>query len=430
MKTKTWVVYDRADVRYTTYYEPRPPEPFWNVLIGQTYARTNSIDYGDNVPSWRRVIGLHENATTFLESRCMNFPKRNWQTGTKTYEKIGDPTAPKATGEVAGYLCSPNISSVPATFGNASLTTAKNRALSNFIAKVTQAQQALQGLVALGEVGETVKMVRSPLKAIYEGNFKYLEAVINGTKGISRLSSLARRANAVKRIAAGLWLEYSFGWKPLIADIESGCEALARIRTYNMPYQHIQALGKEMVISEVIQDDLVFSVWNLKRKVQVVDSASYKIYGDVVTSLPGANTTLGQLGFRGWRDFVPTIWELLPYSFLDDYFSNIGSILQAFAFNTADVRWCSTGSRSERSHAFVSLESVPTADPPGYRLVSEFFRPIDLETVTAVNNVRSPTLDTWFPSLEFSIPGMGLKWLNMAALLNVGRETTRRIARL
>jgi hypothetical protein len=38
-------------------------------------------------------------------------------------------------------------------------------------------------------------------------------------------------------------------------------------------------------------------------------------------------------------EFVPTAWELMPWSFLVDYFTNIGDILTSSVTDTSSVRW-------------------------------------------------------------------------------------------
>jgi hypothetical protein len=48
-----------------------------------------------------------------------------------------------------------------------------------------------------------------------------------------------------------------------------------------------------------------------------------------------------------------------------------------------------------------------------------------LTTVT-----RAPYIGSLIPSLQFTIPGLGTKWINMGALIAQSRATSRRIARL
>nr|QDH89358.1 MAG: hypothetical protein H3BulkLitter172403_000004 [Leviviridae sp.] len=118
---------------------------------------------------------------------------------------------------------------------------------------------------------------------------------------------------------------------------------------------------------------------------------------------------------------VPTLWELTPYSFLADYFLNIGNILDA-AFTSLDgVVWSNnttiqttvlrlTGSWRVR---------VNTANP---RYINEHFssdndeREFKRKTI-----VRTPVAPSSLLSipLTFSIPGIdSTRWINMAALLH------------
>lgn len=44
------------------------------------------------------------------------------------------------------------------------------------------------------------------------------------------------------------------------------------------------------------------------------------------------------LGFS-FENFIPAVWEVLPWSWLADYFLNIGDIIQAGVTNTSAVTW-------------------------------------------------------------------------------------------
>jgi len=43
-------------------------------------------------------------------------------------------------------------------------------------------------------------------------------------------------------------------------------------------------------------------------------------------------------GFRP-EEFVPTAWELIPYSFVVDYFTNVNDIINAWAYRSAGIEW-------------------------------------------------------------------------------------------
>jgi hypothetical protein len=79
----------------------------------------------------------------------------------------------------------------------------------------------------------------------------------------------------------------------------------------------------------------------LKRDTSVRTSVqtSVRYRGDVVAQ---AATTFADKAAR-WgfnpAQFLPTAWELLPWSFLVDYFATIGDYLDASFTNTATLKW-------------------------------------------------------------------------------------------
>jgi hypothetical protein len=125
----------------------------------------------------------------------------------------------------------------------------------------------------------------------------------------------------------------------------------------------------------------------------------------------------------GTRDFIPTIYELIPYSFLVDYFVNIGEILNAWSFNQADLAWHNDTNREVFD---TSVQVIPRVakDENGFTTLDSHvvLQNSFIRTVTFVR--RSDPLG--LPSLAFRFPGLGTKALNIAALarLRVLRPST------
>jgi hypothetical protein len=112
--------------------------------------------------------------------------------------------------------------------------------------------------------------------------------------------------------------------------------------------------------------------------------------------------------------FVPTVWELIPYSFLVDYFANIDDIISAATLNRSTIRWLAKTEVQILQAEFSSfnLAAFPSnlGSSSGYVIM-----PGHAISKRVIVN-RAAYTGSLVPTLEFTIPGFGTKWINMAAL--------------
>jgi hypothetical protein len=123
--------------------------------------------------------------------------------------------------------------------------------------------------------------------------------------------------------------------------------------------------------------------------------------------------------------FLPTVWELIPYSFLIDYFTNIGEIIEGWSSLLTRLAWCNRTVRRSyvrtlSSHA--DLSSIQKFNPS---VNSVSFVPSE-GVITKSHVLREKFEGTRVPDFVLKVPGMGsLKWLNIAALI-AGRNGDRK----
>jgi hypothetical protein len=119
-------------------------------------------------------------------------------------------------------------------------------------------------------------------------------------------------------------------------------------------------------------------------------------------------------------NFAPTAWELIPYSFLVDYFSNIGNVIDTASLGTVYLSW---GVRTERQF----FEYTSSAFDLYYPLNTDSHERFIHKSVNASggrsyqqNFFRSPvgSVEVGILDLTFKIPGIdeSRKWLNIGAL--------------
>lgn len=377
-----------------------PQEEYDSRAFGSTVEWTDTRDT-QNSPSWRHRIAQGLNATGTLFGTSQEVEASPGHFYHRYVDGEGSPFQFTETTVLDGFLLSADFPTV--ALGTASK--ADNQALMAYLAKARSAQTTLQGGVVLGELGQTLRGITRRSELIYQGLNSYLLALRKRKWPKSR----TKRREAL----ADYWLEWSFGWKPLVSDIDDAMNLLATDRSFLSEDVFIRTRGEELFAQDTGAPSTTYMSWSTRQKTLY----QVQYYGKVLRAVPNAIFGHGVTpsGFDS-SNWLPTIWELIPYSFLVDYFSNIQEVVSSWAFNRVTISWLS---KTVRVHNWNETymgrpsSSFSSADAyPGY-------------TACIVRSVNRQALSS-FPqvTLEFEIPGLGFKWLNMAALAVSSRRSS------
>jgi hypothetical protein len=393
----------------------------------------------DDVKDYKLLLRKHQSATTFLDGS--RYYVTGGSGGRAKYLGTNRFTGVAVEGaEVEGCVTPTSALANPVQSDDYSYL--DNRCLQKFASALYQAQHALQSVVCAGEFGETIRQIKHPLKALYESMFKYLGDVDKTARAIRRRATrrggIASRAfdslaaqrrqvvrDEVKKAVAGTYLEAVFGWIPLIRDIDSAAKAAARIIVYKPPYEFVNAFVQDAKILSPRIDIFGFGAGiSIKTVAEIKSEASVKMYG-ITLNQTGWNGYMQDLGFD-LRSFVPSLYQLLPYSFIADYFTNLGAIIEAASINHALVGWVNIGRRFSSSATVVSATPTFGTGIPSIKTEASFL-PGSFPSSAYARVRRSPYVGSFIPSLEFTIPGLGMRWLNISALLAQADATSRSI---
>lgn len=220
----------------------------------------------------------------------------------------------------------------PPTIPAGILDSLDRSALMSLSQKTKDAYQKISGMVLLGELRETLHMIRSPSIALRKGLSLYFDA-------LKKRASKARSHRDLRRAVNGTYLEFTFGWQPLISDIKAGAEAFAEVlnRREHDGLRPIRSKRFNWSQEAMISHDPEYAIpyffppasyLLLDRKVLQKSEAnvSYWSMQDFRLAQWNKPTALDSFGIS-LKEFVPSIWELIPWSFVVDYFTNIGDIL-------------------------------------------------------------------------------------------------------
>lgn len=173
----------------------------------------------------------------------------------------------------------------------------------------------------LGEFKATGNMAAKRIRQVAEialalkrGNFSHLGDMIKGNvpKGVKRLS-------ASRRLADG-WLELEFGWKPLVQDV---FDSLSILQTKFETGTSRLSKGNGTKGGFGVNDSSDFA--SIIRRIENNGpNASTKLYSEV------SNANIAKLNALGIANPAALAWDLLPFSFVVDWFIPVGPALASW----------------------------------------------------------------------------------------------------
>lgn len=383
--------------------------PYVPKTFSFTFRTLNSSRSGSSVPGWRQKIAQGINATSDFSAtleRGYIEPLMDHMRGTTVkgnywwgYQR-----------KTAGWW-SFGLTSVPSAPSASLVNSVSNRAATAFYKKLASQLTLFQGATALGELAETLRMIKNPAKTLRKSVDDYLSTAEKRKRGPKR---------RLDKDLADTYLEYMFGWAPLIKDIDDARTYLDR-RQEQLCNQliPITAIASGSESSDVATGQNLNFV-NAYARILTTKTVQHRYKGAIRTTVTGnPSFTAGSLGFAP-KDFLPTAWELLPWSFVIDYFTNIGDVISAYSIGRMGLAWGCSTLRTESLSTVYGINTTLGIAEVMYRYTKNGSGWLYRKSVnrTSVNSVP-------LPEIQFELPGLGTKWLNLAALTTAKLATSK-----
>lgn len=306
-----------------------------------------------------------------------------------------------------GHICSPN----PGHYSGSMSEEARSIAAIKVRMKIDAESSSFSGPTFLGELRESIHQMRHPAEAAFNltvAHVKHCDLL----RGKFRKRKITKKeyADAI----AGSWLEFSFGLAPLMSDISKIASAsLTVFEDKRLVRLTGSGVVSDSVSSRGVGGDGVFSTVSRYRNEVTTYTTKYTV--GYQRNVQGATDSLRNVVNAGnfeLSELIPTAWELIPWSFFIDYFSNIGKCISADLVSMANVVW---HSRVERYQFDVLIHSFCIeSNALAYLGTGTFSEtPIYATRYTYVN--RTDVLPD-FPTIQFRLPGRAGQFLNIAAL--------------
>jgi hypothetical protein len=212
------------------------------------------------------------------------------------------------------------------------------------VAKITSALSDIRTqynlLVTLGEANETRAHLCKTASRLYHGFLSFRKGNIVGAykhlagrkpvpvrkeRTHRQLKRRAKDGSLLDDVSSG-WMEFSYAWMPLISDMHSAAKYLAekqvksRFSVYQVSRKHALELDQKKVLtSDSGSNSYDFTHYNHHE-------CNVKMTYEVCPAFMWGANTLDELGFK---DPASLVWELLPLSFVVDWFINVGQVLES-----------------------------------------------------------------------------------------------------
>lgn len=366
-------------------------------------TKTNTVS-GYRLDNYRKRIALGLPATTTMQGEEYSCKLQQGALGGEWFINSNHTEANRRIDYHYGNL--PWSVTYPGTPSGLDPSAAQAEAAAKVWKRLVQARNAMSGGTFLGELRETIATVKNCGKRADSLLFGWLERLKRNKRRTKRLQD--RRKDA-----ADAYLEWSFGMAPVMSDVKSALNVWTEPRR---DQRRVHGDGKSETSTVLLGSETQYSTGPFYSSTSDKTTAyvSVRIGAALRAQVPGIGGVVDRLGLLP-EDFYPTVYNLLPWSFLLDYVSNVGDCIDALSFPTNQIAyvWRTTRkeTRLQRTTSFRRSSSViPDSD-----VVVTMTTPCVMTTIR--KQVSRVALDFIpCPSIRFNIPGKMGQWMNIAAL--------------
>jgi len=272
------------------------------------------------------------------------------------------------------------------------------------------------------------------IEAMREGIPSTLKQFSHMKDEVEHFRALANSAKA-KQVGPSKYLEYQFGWKPLVSDIRKASRALIQYeriledlrRNSGKRMRRRYSFPSEASESEYSRDWMqpwpTYNSYLLGQAGQrVITQKKTKrtwFAGEFVYTYPSADAAIPQNIMAGARqllglDLTPeTVWNVTPWTWFADWFANVGDVVANFTaigadnlilrygylMQEAEARWTHTHygvtiqgtdwvNRDLSGSFAVSAKSRIGASPFGFGLTVDALSPRQVAIMTSIGMTR------------------------------------------
>lgn len=377
-------------------YYSTPVKSF--TLCRNRYTRTDSVGEfahtGDG--STTANIGVNETKTRASNPNYKAQIARHTEAGRGYQRTIAEYTPLFINATAWGYpvagnkairfdaYCKGSVYTDPSVFidnsADANLSAVALQRLKGRVKSASAQANALVPLVELRELRQTVSSLANATSSVL-----LAALTLRSTRG----------ASAAKAIA-NLWLTWSFGIKPMVNDVQSISNAINDM--INGGERNVQLSGtasKSWASSSRNVSGVAPYLCNFSGRAQIYHTLSYRYYAGLNLNVRSANNygVGSQLGLN-LQGIPSVLWELTAFSWMWDYFTNVGAYLDdTFTTDANQTVYCGVSRRYEMEATLSGsiTAAVSNSFPVATEVVDGHFRYVDF-TRTSLGSIPTTQL--------------------------------------
>jgi len=402
---RSYYSYSRTDIPGQTFEVDRTA----GVLDNTLYT------FGYKNPNWKRQVLLRQEAGTPYVVRKQRMSRKGAALAHCQCHQDYFGTRDFTT-DLTGTWMPATLPADPASLPH---SVEENTALIRFWKDVDRAKRELRFGETIGEIGKTIRMFKRPFAKTLKGLLN-LERRYRKKFGTRHGGSLEGRESFIR----DTYLEWNFGMRPVFSEMDALYTTLFNkkcVDRVTVKGKGKSESGNTTFPSPEGVNGLLIHVQNTRERRVLVRYKACLILEQINPHL----VPLRSIGLS-LDQFIPTLWELFPYSFLVDYFTNVGGLIQAYSNYDSQFSFkARTVVKTDLSQSNLIGVSKQYDDP--YTTYSELSYTPGSSLVEAKYIERGQPDYIRLPGFRVHLPNYASDWLNILALTGKIRAFNRSI---